>query len=323
MSEFDTDTLLEAIRDRGGLPASDSRYSGTVLLALGTTEMRDYITPMLHQARAEHGIYPYSAAVTAGLATYRMPARAMGGSLRDVVWTPAGGTTPVHLAPKPSSDPWVVATGTKQGPPTAYYVRNYSVVLVPSPDQAGTLSLPYYARPNRLVDVDTCAVISGVVAIPGSGGLGYTVFCVDNPVNSALTNSLELEVVRGTPGFETLTENGLPTNPDDQGATVSVDLTISTTPAVGDYLVTPGVSPVPQLPVEMYGLLAARVALIAVEGTGDNAGTLVGLRRQCAELEARAQQWLSPRVESGNMAAGGSLSANPMLGVTGGGWAMR
>lgn len=311
MSEFDTTAMLEQIRNRGGLPANDARYSASELLQVATTELRDYLFPMLVNARAEHGIYPYSTAVTAGTATYRMPHRSMGGALRDVVWMPAGGT-PVYLPAKSSSDPLVVAEAARTGPPLAYFVRNYQVVLVPTPHAAGTLSMPYYARPNRLIPTTQCAVVETVA----EASTNYLITVSGTPP-VALQDAVPVDVVRGTPGFETLVAATIPSydNPSPGVHTYEIAQSLlPEAPVQGDYLCLAGEAPVPQVPVEMHGLLIVRVALAAVEGTGDTGPTAAGLRRQAAELELRCRQWLSPRVESAPL-PGGSLSSNPILGA--------
>lgn len=312
-AEWEAAAQIEQVRLRGGLPSTDARFTDTRLRSLLTQELRDSVAPLVHEAKAEHGILTHSVSVSAGTATYRIPTRAFGGTLRDVVWLDSNGNAyPLHQ--RTSSDVEILSRTTQTGDPRYYYLRNSSIILVPTPGVAGTLSLPYYARANTLVDVASCATILGVTSL-GSGQ--YRVTVTDNAVNSALVNGLSLDVVRSTPGFECLAVATTPTNPDDAGATLTVDLTLDAAPEVGDYLCNPGESPVPQVPVELHALLQARAAFVAVPSTGEGGSTAQALAAQVADLEAKARAWLRPRVESGTPPPGRGMRMHPLLGAAG------
>lgn len=304
MSEYDNDALLEDIRQRGRLPSNDVDYTEATLLANATREMRDAVAPLLVQSRAEHLVYSYTVAATSGTAGYRMPTRAIGGGgLRDVVWIDSSGTAQPALQQISSDEN--AATNPGSGTPTAYYVRNYTVVLVPTPNVAGTVSMPYYARPNRLVSPDDCAVITSVSVV----GTDYQ-FVAATPPAPLQAAGAEFDVIRATPSFETLIAGGLSFDGSD---TFNIAVaSVVEAPAVGDYVCVSGQAPVPQVPVELHGLLAARTARRVVSAAGDaNARAL--LDADIAELESRAMDVISVRVSGDTQQAGGSIGSSGLV----------
>jgi hypothetical protein len=325
MSEFDNAALLEDVKERGSLPANDLRFTEARLLAAGTRELREAVATLLVETRAEHLVYTYTTPAVIGQATYRMPERAVLGALRDVVWIDSSGTAAPPLREISSDSAEALNPGS--GTPTAYYTRNYSVVLVPIPNVAGTVSMPHYARPNRLVLVAEDPAVAGAAVIVAvaynAGAQTLIVSAVDPPTGlQPPSTAVAIDIVRATPGFETLlsatAEQVFVQEPSPGTWTYEIS-GVAANPGVaaGDYLCLAGESPVPQVPVELHGLLAARTAKRLVGAVGDAQAKQL-LMEEVADLEARARAILSPRVSAHTQPAGGSIAEGGLATIGGG-----
>lgn len=310
MALGDTTELLEDIRERGSIPSADLRFTDAKLLKAATKEMREGCVPLLHAAKSEHLVTPYTVAVTSGTAEYRVPPKAIGGGgLRDVVWTGTGGQ-PVSLREIPVEE--LPMWGNGPGTPVGYYMRSYAVVLVPTPNVTGTLSLPYYLRPNELV-ATTAATTVTALETDTEGLLSLTLDSVEplGFTDGEFVSSVGIDVLRATPAFETLsTVTGCTIS--SGGVILSGQVSASAGVAVGDYVALLGTSPVVQLPVEMLGLLAARTVRRALKAAGD--ARWKDYEADVAELEARAVQWLSPR-NDGEVSSVSPFSSGLFVGV--------
>jgi hypothetical protein len=326
MAEWDTTQLLSDIKERGSLPDNDARFTDALLLRAATLELREGVAPLLSNARAEYLVYTYPVAVVSGTAAYRMPPRAIGGALRNVSFNDSAGN-PHRLRELSSDEVETIGAITDGGTPYGYYLRNYHVVLVPVPNVSGTLEMPYYARPNKLVLVaeDPATEGAGVVV-----GVSYntvadtlTLFAENVPTNlQPADTAMPLDIVRATPGFETLVsaaETQVSVSEPSPGTWQYVISSITENPnvAVGDYICESGQAPVPQVPVELHGLLAVRAARRAVKSVGDDRWQ--ALDADVAELEEKAKDWLKPRVSGQTQQAGGSIGISG-LGPFGGGF---
>ena len=282
MALGDTVELLEDIRERGSIPPGDLRFTDVKLLAAATKELREGCVPLLHQAKSEHLVVPYSVPVVSGQAEYRVPARAIGGGgLRDVVLETGGYKTSMRELPLEEAPNW----GDAEGTPFGYYMRGYNVVLVPTPNVVATLHMPYHLRPNALVLPSAATYVNG----PWFDSGGALEIAVVDPERFSVGQVVDLG--RGTPAFETLAMDAPVTAVDPLGT-----ITLQTNPfavAEGDWVSLAGTSPMVQLPVEMLGLLAARTVRRALKAAGDERWK--ALDADVAELEARARTWLSPR----------------------------
>jgi hypothetical protein len=302
----DTTELLADIRERGSLPSEDLRYTDAKLLTAATKELRDSVAPLLHSTRAEHMVYSYESSVTAGTATVRIPPRALGGGgLREVRWQPASSNRSLSLV-EVSADrahEWEQASGT----PSHYYLRNASVVLLPTPDAAGTLHMPYYARPLTLTTTNSASV--NAAADVGTGDGGGVELSFSGDVSATYPVGAVVDVVRATPVFETLASAAVTVSTyivdDDE---TRITLAVAADVEAGDWLCAGGVCPVVQAPLELHGLLAARTVRRVLKAAGD--ARWQDYEPDVAELTATALQWLSPR----NSGASQSHSpANPGL----------
>lgn len=313
MSEWDTTALLSDIKERGSLPDNDLRFTSALLLASATRELRDGVAPMLVNARSEHLVYPYSQDVVSGTRAYRMPTRAVGGALRKVLFL-APGQEPIPLNQLSADEGEQRGSTQNSGTPCSYWLQGYRLVLVPSPNLTGTLSTPYYARPNALVLPAATVVAADVTYLAGPGSVEIIVN-TDPP--DALQVSQRIDVVRATPGFETLAANADAEVEDLGGGLWAFRFGLSEDPGIapGDYVCMPGQAPVPQVPVELHGLLAVRAARRAMKAVGDDRWQ--ALADDVAELEDKAKDWLAPRVSGDTQQAGGSIGQNGLVGGLG------
>lgn len=308
-------------RLRGGLPSTDARFTDEKLLNLLAEELNGSIAPLVHNAKSEHGVVQYTVPVTVGTSEYQLPPNAFASTLRDVYWIDASNNiTP--LDPRSPADPLVYSLSRNNGTPRYYYLRGSRVAVVPPPGIAGTLAMPHYARPGRLVFEEDAPAIQ--IVAPLGGGL-YSVAVADTAghiaafTRFAQTGSFNL--MSQEPTFEILGSVAVVAGPDTPGNGLVI-LTVSSAmaPVPGNYACAANESPVPQCPVELFPLLHARAALVAVPSTGDMSQAATALAAQVADLEAKARAFLQPRVESGSPPPGKGLGSNPLLGVVSGSW---
>jgi hypothetical protein len=303
------------VRLRGGLPSTDARFTDAKLLKLLTDELQGHIAPLIHNAKADHGVVQYTVAATVGTPGSVLPSTAFANTLRDVYWIDASGNiTP--LDPRSAADPLMYELGRNNGTPRYYFMRGSSVVIVPPPAAAGTLAMPHYSRPKTL-----STVFAGIASAADLGnGIVSLTLSADAP--AGLVNQDSVHLVRASPGFESIIDNVGATWATATSLTISAGTSASASDiAAGDYLALPGTSPVPQCPVELFPLLHARAALVAVPSTGDMSQAAAALAAQVADLEAKAVSFLRPRVESAQPPPGrGGMGSNPLLDTLNGGW---
>lgn len=287
MAEFDNAELLTDIRDRGSLPSADLRFSDTKLLSAATIELRDVITALLVEAQAERQVYLSDVAVTAGTATYRLPSRSVAGRWQSVGWKGTGDSHFMRLRQLSPSDYYL--QGDEQGTPYGFFVRDNNVILIPTPNRTGTLRLPYYLRPGTLVASSAYALVESV-------DVGANTITVPTGTMPPAFGGVPLDVVRATPGFETLIAGVVATAIGDVvtfGGDVSAELERV---VAGDYVCLAGQSGVAQCPAELRGLLATRAARRALMAVNE-AQQASMLDSSVAELTEVARTLLAPRVD--------------------------
>ena len=258
-NQHTTTYLLASLKRRGMLPSTDEALNTADYLAFGDEELQDYVVPLLLSVREEYlkARTPFDQTTVSGTQTYLLPPRAIGGSVRDVLYS-SNGTT---FSPLSRLEPENTYSVTSGGTPFGYAFDGNYVALYPSPPSGGTLRLPYFARPNRLVATSAVGLISAINT--GSGVVTLSASCP-----STFSTSETFDLVKGKQSFETL---ALDLTASAVGAS-SVTFTPANLPsalAVGDYVCLSQESPIPQVPVELHGLLAQRIVVRALEALGD------------------------------------------------------
>jgi hypothetical protein len=267
-----TSDLIDSIKDRAHVPASQSTYTDARMLSIASDELLTYVVPMVLGTQEDYYV-TYKDYTVSGT-TYTLPARAIGGKLRDVCTVNGDDVeTPIKRMDQSQQD-YIGGLNFK--------LRGNKLILSFEPTGQTALRLYYHTRPNRLIELTSCGRVTAV---------GATSIDLD-VVPSTFTDSETYDVVSG--------DQPHPIKASDLSITGVVGTTISfsTLPevSIGDYFCIAGQSPVVQAPYETVALLAQRVACKIMEAEGD----LAGHKASTAELqrmEKAAYALLEPRVD--------------------------
>jgi hypothetical protein len=278
--DWSTVGLLAAIRRRAA--SESATATGTAdadLLSYADEELQATLLPLLLQSGGDNLLpqFDYEVSTTASTAAYRLPYRAAFNRVREVALVYSGQVENLSQASLDEVEEW---STTATGKPEAYYVRGAKVVLLPTPDAAYTLRISYAHRPSRLVaSTLTVATVSGT-AVTTSAAHGFSA-------------SSSLDYIKASSPFDVLSIDNAPSAASGSSITLSAAIADL---AVGDYVVTAGNSPVPQIPAELHPALVdlAVAHLLKARGFLNEAAAW---RESVAEKVAQAVAALSPRVD--------------------------
>ena len=267
--------LLASARRKGQIPeSSDRSFSETDLLELMSEELQTYVVPLLMSVREEWMVKAYDVEIGSGT-SYRIPVRSVGSKLRQVLVsngnaTNSGANQWVVLQRIEPIDQYQNYFGNSWNPGSVqgYYLENTDLRLLANPPQGSTLRMMYFLRPNRIVAQDACGTITAI----NTGLNQITIDPEAMPLgdDDAFGTQFTYDLVRGTPGFETLAMDQTVTAVS--GADDNVFTFADTLPsglAVGDFMCLAGEAPVAQIPVEMQPLLTQALVVKVLEALGD------------------------------------------------------
>ena len=300
--------LLNDIRRSGVFPSTATTVmSDTDLLAQATKELREYILPRIQRIREEYYITEKSITTTASLAQYRIPHRAAGNSLRDVLYIESGMTR--NLSRIESERVAEIAT-TSNGSPAFFYLEAGRIVLYPTPGTAATLKLKYMTRPGKLVTNGVAPFLQCTAIATQSATLTRLTF-----TSHGLSSGTKVDLINSNSPYEyrvvAATIQAVATNTIDL-LTTDLPADWSATDDIGVWLATEDNSPVAQLPEELWGALAQRTVyrINMAAGHMEMAGKA---KEDADEMVDNAVRVLTPRVEGEpRVVTGGPMWRNKM-----------
>lgn len=274
-----SEDLVAAIKRFALIPTAQSTFTTSDFLAIANEELQTYVVPLVTSQREDYFIAHYDVILQDNVIEYRLPTRAVGQALRDVVLiTPQN---QIKVFPR-------IAREDLDGAGHGFYLDgNILVLVIDDPakvSQLGTsLRMTYHLRPNTLVLTTAVGTVSGV----NTGTKQVT-------VSGASFSSGSFDMVRGRSGFECL---AIDRDATVAGSTLTFSVALPAELAVGDVIALPGESNYPQIPLELHPLLARRSALRCLEAMGDQEN--VGPCAQAlSRMESDAVKLLTPRVAS-------------------------
>lgn len=251
------------------------------ILAIANREMRGKLLSDVMALREEFFVLKQEYAITTPSAAYRIPSRAVGAKLRDVVYVDTGN----NALGMPRLRPEDVAEQYRFG----FILQSNSIVLR-SQENAGILRVSYFARPGKLVKATAVGPVTAidtatnVITVSGEATGCHTATLFDFQKAGSPFEYLAVEVAGvhngGHGGSHTFTfAGGLPAGL-----------------AVGDVLCAAEQSNFVQLPEEAANVLTYRTAAKVLEAVGDDNG-LKRLADSAKEMEEAMRVLLTPRVD--------------------------
>lgn len=284
-----SEEFLTSVKRSVTVPSNQVRFSDSSILALGDEETEATILPMLLSIRQDYLVKKRYTAVVANQAEYKIPARAVGRTLRDIKLVDTNyrffrslAYIPLDRAASYSLD--------QTGDPTAFTVRGEYVVLLPTPQSSNAYYLEEYYElaPSKLVESSAAGVIN---SIDTNTGIITIVTAV-----SGFTTGASMDIIDSRTGNSVLAEGIANTNVASTSITFDPD-DIPSTVQVGDYLALANQTPVVQLPQELTQSLTQAVVVRILEALGDYEGLRASTEKLRIRLDA-AEKLLTPRVES-------------------------
>lgn len=277
-----TTELLASIKRRAGMPAAQGTFTDAELLAIANEQMLEWMVPLVRSVREEYWVAAYEIPLQDGVTEYPIPSRASGAVLRDVS---------VLDATRNVSNVTRVPPGTLDEVDGGFYLEGNSVVMVQDVDGQSwspweTLRLSFFLRPS--VMVATTAVTTATAFNEAAG----TVTLASSP--TGYSSATLFDIVNGGSPFNV---RGF-----DLGGTFAAGIVtfpggLPSNVAVGDYVCLPDQTAVPQIPVELHGLLAQKCAIKVLEAK-QMLDKLAAAREELDRLSSAAIQMLTPRVEA-------------------------
>jgi hypothetical protein len=275
--------LVSYVRELGSLP--EGRFSDSEILGFANQETLTIVKDII-SANQDYLVEAQSFGLSA---SFRVPPRALGGKVRDIVvqMQVGGATTPGQYVNIPRVD-----LSDRYANPIGYYYNGNRVVMwnvINAIGQgASQVLVSYYARPGRLVPTGSALLVTSITGtdVTGTGADPRTFSKSD--------------LIKGSPGFETIYVGQTQAQLSGASATTFVvnptaEMNISgSTIEVGDWLSAADTSPVIQLPQEFHQVLAQRTIVKCLESIGDNEG-FSRAQAKAGEMQEAALKLISER----------------------------
>jgi len=271
---YTVDDLIEDIRIRGAIPNSQSLFTPARFVSLMTGEMQTLVVPQIMSVREDYFLTYEDQPITSSL-LYDMPEDAIGSKLSNVYIVDSSGQENVKMV---LGENRIYSLGANQ-----FYLQN-NQVRIGEGNTSQTLRMYYYRRANNLVPNIQAGQVTTVNALTNT--------LVLSNVPTAWTTGTLVSVIKGRPGFEAKYESTAIVSVSSP----TIGLASVANIVVGDWIALTKQSPIPQLPVEAFPLLAQAVVVKCMEAMGDQNG-MRSAEAKLQQIQGDMFTMLNPRVD--------------------------
>lgn len=270
-------------------PNAQSLLQPNDVIAFLDEELRNCIVPLVLSAQEEYYVQNYDQAVVSGVFNYTIPARAAFATWRDVVFVDGNSNeiNMTQLAPE-----YLKLTYPAGGTPPLYtfgfVLRNDQIILYPNNSSAPTqytLRMKIKRRPNNLTSVANCGQITAI----NTGTKVVTVSTAD----ATWTTSTTFDIIPNSPQFTSRQDDQAITNVSGNNLTFT---SLPTGIVVGDWVCPSMMSPIPQIPYDMFPLLVQRAVIRMYEALADTQSVQIAERRY-QDMAQDFSRTVSPRID--------------------------
>lgn len=293
---FTSDELIASMRNLGMIPDTGSTGSEDQdILGHLSAILQSKLVPELLNTREEFFVTTVRVPTTLGVGRYRIPSRAIGNKLRDLIWIDKSGVRQ-QISPLQREELQLYSqNGTDL--PFGYYLEGNYVVLVPEIDSQadGNLEMSFYFRPSDLVLLEDGRKITGIN--------GSVITC-DSVLPASWSTASLYDIHSFRSGAEIklwdLSASLVAPVGNENKITFSSAIDGSTfgtyAPEIGDYLCLAGEAVIPQIPRDLHSALARGAAFRMAEAFGDAQGVQIHGTLFQADLKA-AIELMDNRIE--------------------------
>lgn len=286
--------LLAAVKRRCGWPRGVDKapLTDAEILSIADEELVADARPMVVSVRGDYDLVYKDYTPVVGQARYRLPARMYDGP-RDIVWVDTDGReyqmTSIDLEDVPRVSRIGNAPSARE---CQFYLEGDYLRLHPAPASVtGTIRVKYVLHPSKIVKT-TSTSVAPITGATYAAVLG-TYYCSLAFTAGQLNPDDSLcDVVGGGNSHAVLVPDQYMTSAS--GNNVTFPATTDPQLAAGDYLCTPGYTPIVPLPDAALSYFVYRVAALCLDAADDAEGfsrMIQHAQKACAE----ALKTLKPR----------------------------
>lgn len=300
-----TSELIASVIQKGAIPETQNTFTEADFIKILNEEMELTLVPKLMRAKEDYLLFEQYLPLVPQRNHYRIPYRAVGGSLRDLQLIDSAGNY-YEMSRTIIDDRWAQSnesnTVSTYNRIYTFYVKNNQVVLLGNYTNtaASNVIMIFYIKPNKLVMEDRCGFITNIepgIDITGASNPLVTTFTLDNLPLNMVTGKLDF--LMGQPIYSMIKYDLVPTAVDSTTKKIQfLNTEIATSMAydIGDYFASAQECCIPQIPEEMQTMLTHIAAARCLEALGDQAG-LQSLDKKVASYQDNLYDVIGDRVE--------------------------
>jgi hypothetical protein len=168
------DQLLADVKRKANLPpGANAKLTDVELLRIADEAILTQLDPILLTLQEEYDVTREDFTIAAGDSTYRLPERAVSGTIVQALLVNADGI-PVPLERIGGSETWQYEGAQRTATyPSVYAIEGNVIRLLPTPSVSGlSLRVRYRRRPSELVLTTACGLVSivGATTVTAPGG---------------------------------------------------------------------------------------------------------------------------------------------------------
>ena len=152
--QYTGDQILKRMRDTGMFPGDSAAAEGTSdadLLEHVNDSLLGEMVEFVRRLREEFFIATERINLVSGTGRYRINARAMGNTVRDLYWrSGSGATASMELLEQIDRSAIPYLGGASSSEPNSFYVEGNHIVLFPEDASAGILEISFPFRPGQI-----------------------------------------------------------------------------------------------------------------------------------------------------------------------------
>ena len=255
------DYLVTQVANRALNPQSQNLWSNQDIANMMDSQVKNVILPLLKEVHQEYLVMYVDDVISSMNASYKIPPRAIGNALRDIVLVDASGNEIAlnNLLPEYTK----LSFPFNNIPPTwsfSQFLKADSINLFNQLVQsysAYTLRFKVERRPGMLTLSSNCGQITNIT------GNILTLSYVD----STWTTSYLFDIINNYPPFDSLQDDSVITNINGLQVTFA---NVPSTVAVGMWVCPQMMSCIPQIPLDLFDLLVECTIQKLAQALDDN-----------------------------------------------------